>query len=275
MGEDNNKTNNQNNNNEEQEKQTGNEEQETQDEKKEKSGKEKKGELKGRLKEGIFTVVFMFVITFIFISALTLVHSVTRDRIEFNEEISLRRSILYAAGVENVPTSANKLEILKADEENGIYEIGILRNGNEETYRIEEVRSDNKLEYFEVYDGSSFISYVYRPTGPGLWGEIVTLIGFSEDLETISGIDFVQQNETPGLGARITEKWFREQFKGKLGPRNFDSDDEELYTTVGEDDSAGDAEFSAITGASVTSNAVKKIVNKTILEAREDLIKDN
>ena len=70
------------------------------------------------------------------------------------------------------------------------------------------------------------------------------------------GLDFVKQNETPGLGARISESWFKEQFRGKRGP----------FRLVPEGVESGENEFQAITGATSTSNAVLDLLNRSIDE---------
>jgi Na+-transporting NADH:ubiquinone oxidoreductase subunit C len=80
-----------------------------------------------------------------------------------------------------------------------------------------------------------------------------------KDLKTLTGIEFIKQNETPGLGGRITESWFKEQFRGKRWP----------LTVVPEGDPAGDQEFQAITGATNTTNAVRDILNNRLAGAGE------
>ena len=80
------------------------------------------------------------------------------------------------------------------------------------------------------------------------------MIGYQDDLQTLTGVDFTRQNETPGLGARIMEVWFREQFRGKTGP----------FTMVPEGTVSSTSEFDAITGASRTSAAVLKMMNASV-----------
>ena len=67
-------------------------------------------------------------------------------------------------------------------------------------------------------------------------------------------IDFIKQNETPGLGARIEEEWFRKQFRGKTPP----------FTLVQEDtENTAPDEINAITGATYTSSYVRDMVNNS------------
>jgi Na+-transporting NADH:ubiquinone oxidoreductase subunit C len=121
---------------------------------------------------------------------------------------------------------------------------------------ITEVRGDDgNISYYEISRVGRPGGFVFPASGPGLWGEIAAVIGFDEGLNLLTGIDFTQQNETPGLGARISEEWFKLQFRGKTGP----------FTRVPEGtESDSPIEFDAITGATITSTAVQKIVNSTI-----------
>ena len=95
--------------------------------------------------------------------------------------------------------------------------------------------------------------WVFYGKGPGLWGEIDAVIGYDITGTMITGIEFTKQNETPGLGARIAETWFKEQFRGKSGP----------FTMMAEGTSTQSNQFDAITGATRTSSAVMQIINDT------------
>lgn len=58
-------------------------------------------------------------------------------------------------------------------------------------------------------------TYVTPLRGKGLWGPIWGYMSFEPDLNTIYGVIFDHQGETPGLGAEITFAWFEEPFRGK------------------------------------------------------------
>ena len=83
------------------------------------------------------------------------------------------------------------------------------------------------------------------------------MIGFEDDLKTISGVSIVSQNETPGLGARIEEPWFTAQFAGKQGP----------FTIVEEGTADTPSEVDAITGATRTSESFRNIVNRAVADS--------
>lgn len=193
-----------------------------------------------KLKEGFFTVLFMIAITAVFISILTFVYLYTKERIAFQESLYLKKAVLYAAGVP-VPTDNLALSSLfdKSVKEKDLYGRGQF------------------LKLFIVSGNSGTEAYVFEVNGAGLWGTITAVVGLSPDLKTMKGITFIRQNETPGLGARISENWFQEQFRGKHG----------TFSMVPEKESTASDQFQAITGATITSTAVKDIVNKTFEEA--------
>ena len=71
---------------------------------------------------------------------------------------------------------------------------------------------------------------------------------------TIKGIEFLSISETPGLGMNATKDTFKNKFAGKKA--------ESL--TVTKSGSAGDSEIDAMSGATITSNAVTNAVNAAL-----------
>jgi Na+-transporting NADH:ubiquinone oxidoreductase subunit C len=190
----------------------------------------------------VMIVVFTVLVTVVFVSPISLVYLVTKPKVELNEKVFLRRSVLYAAGL---PVPAAPAEISALFDE-----------------RVEE-RSGGGGPYYLVKDQDGRpAGYVLLASGPGLWGEITAAVGFDAGLEKLTGVDFLKQAETPGLGARIGEGWFREQFRGKRGP----------FTTVGEGEPAAENQFDAITGATLTSSFVKDLLNTAVGQVG-DLVK--
>ncbi len=188
-------------------------------------------------KDGIYAtrihpIVFMAVVTVICVTILSALYLSTQERVEENELFFLRRSVLDAARISHDGS---------VDSVQSLYESSVSESG--ETYRISK-------------DGSDPITVVQR-TGPGLWGPITVMIGFSSP-DMLSGISIVSQNETPGLGARIEEPWFTAQFAGKSGP----------FTLVEEGTSDADGEVDAITGATRTSRYFRDIVNRAVSDGQ-------
>jgi electron transport complex protein RnfG len=112
--------------------------------------------------------------------------------------------------------------------------------------------------------GGDLLGYAVRVTATGYGGEIRLLVGVSPDLSSIAGMEVVQQVETPGLGARITEEDFRAQFEG------LDPTETITYVKNQEPDTEAN-EIQAISGATISSEAVVEGINADVGRAVEIL----
>lgn len=59
------------------------------------------------------------------------------------------------------------------------------------------------------------VGYVIPVNGYGLWDAIYGYIAIKKDGDTVIGISWYDQKETPGLGAIIAEPYWQNQFAGK------------------------------------------------------------
>ena len=57
-------------------------------------------------------------------------------------------------------------------------------------------------------------SGIGRATALRLASEGAAVVVLSPDLDRVLNIQFLDQKETPGLGARVEESWFTDQFEG-------------------------------------------------------------
>lgn len=96
-------------------------------------------------------------------------------------------------------------------------------------------------------------------SGPGFWDQITGIIVLSPDLSRVKNIAFLEQKETPGLGARIEEPWFTEQFRG-VEPA-WDDPGGAAIVVGASPDPAAKNRVDAITGATQTSMALMKALN--------------
>jgi len=97
--------------------------------------------------------------------------------------------------------------------------------------------------------------------GDGMWKPIKGLLCLKSDMKTIYRITFYEQEETPGLGAKIADAPFQDGFRGKS---IYDSSGKPgiLIQRAGTNPQSN--EIDAITGASITSGKVKDMLNKLI-----------
>lgn len=115
---------------------------------------------------------------------------------------------------------------------------------------------DEDIEVYTIYTGDdttseNVIGYSFESSGSGYGGSIDILVSL-KDLETINGISIINHMETPGLGAKIVESSFTEQFK-----------DVAIKDVKLRKD---DGQIDAISGATISSIAVVKAVQDTALE---------
>ncbi len=192
-------------------------------------------------KKRLFPIIFMLAVTVVFISVTTAIYTFTEETIKINEKLVIKRAILSAAGV-SLPEDSAAIDRLY----NSVVQ--------------EFTGSGGEVLYYEVSESeiSSGNAYVIITTGSGLWGDITAAVGLDESMDTLTGIEIIDQNETPGLGGRITEDWFTTQFRGKRGPLDL----------VPEGETTSEQQFQAITGASYSTAAIKDIVNETLEDAR-------
>jgi Na+-transporting NADH:ubiquinone oxidoreductase subunit C len=88
------------------------------------------------------------------------------------------------------------------------------------------------------------------------------MVGVDPNLDKMIGIAFYEHSETPGLGGRITEPFFRNQFQGR--PLN---SVEGRYFDFRPPGTAKDPnEVDAITGATETSHRLEQFLNKNLKE---------
>lgn len=96
--------------------------------------------------------------------------------------------------------------------------------------------------------------YIIAATSPnGYGGEIQVAIGIKDD--KLTGFTAIKNNETAGLGSKCTEPEFTNQFKDKAAAVL-------SYTKTG---ASSDTEIDAISGATITTNAVTEACNAAII----------
>lgn len=174
----------------------------------------------------IWTVLFLVIVVCVSTGMLNAIYTYTDPIVRRNEKLKIQKNVLEVFQIPH------------------------------EEYNIQEIFSGSvnaqTIEGMELYRSGSG-SIAFGISGPGFWGAISALIALEPDLETIKGLKILENKETPGLGGRIADDWFQDQFKGKkLIP-------ELKIVSYGKAKELN--EVDAITGATQTSKAFEKIVN--------------
>lgn len=185
-------------------------------------------------KSFVYPIIFMSAITAVFTFVLAYLNHSTADKIEFLQDTELRKKILY---VFDIPVASDAPEDI-------------------ESVFNEHVQEDNSYNppVFYTMENGEITGYAIPAEGAGLWGSIDAYIGISSDYTKILGLEFIRHSETPGLGGRISELDFLEQFRGL-----------DISSTVGEDyiiyNPAAGGNVDAIAGATLTSKSVSNLLN--------------
>lgn len=129
----------------------------------------------------------------------------------------------------------------------------------ENAVSFEEKTDKNGNIYFEAMskDGET-VGFAITTEDKSYGGKIEVMTGFSADGK-ITGVEILTIDDTPGLGMNAKKDGFRNEYLGKSG-----------ILTVSKNVSE-DNEIQAITGATITSNAVTRCVN-TATEIYENAV---
>ncbi len=122
--------------------------------------------------------------------------------------------------------------------------------------------SDEITEIAEGIDGSGeTIGYVINVMSHEAYdGDLEVSVGIAAD-GTVTGIEMLSISETAGLGMKADETDFKDQFKDKKVEKF-------SYTKSGE---SGDDKIDAISGATITTNAVTNAVDSALIYFQNEL----
>ena len=117
------------------------------------------------------------------------------------------------------------------------------------------------------------LAYVVPLRGKGLWGPIWGYMSFNPDLNTIYGVTFDHQGETPGLGAEIALDWFQKPFYGK---KIFADSTRFVSIKVLKGGAPKDDEHAvdAISGGTITSKALEAMLDSCLVQYKTYFIRN-
>lgn len=209
------------------------------------------------MNERVFSVLYMFMITLFFTSLVTGVRFINDERIRNNEKVKLQKVILNVLDIQ-VASDASNVDMIRLFENN-----------------VKTKMVDDRTVYF-VHDPVTKkpARYAFNIEGPGVWGPISAMVATDKDIEKIFEIKFYRHNETPGLGGRITEQRFTDQFAGL--PLSYDVNKKNFFSITPPAPGKHPLEIDAITGATATSRAVETFLNKEFgfIKGKQEQIKE-
>ncbi|MBN2420611.1 MAG: FMN-binding protein [Deltaproteobacteria bacterium] len=133
--------------------------------------------------------------------------------------------------------------------------------------RIINADKNGRAKSYIVYDAidksGTVAGHVVKASGQGYADKIELLLGLDSEGKTITGLFILDQKETPGLGNKIIEDDWRNQYVGK-------SSDSSLVVIKGK--SVNENEIDAVSGATISSRAVTDIINSTISDVKTKIM---
>jgi electron transport complex protein RnfG len=104
------------------------------------------------------------------------------------------------------------------------------------------------------------LGYAVRMEASGYGGPIQLLVGVSPDMTKLLGIAVAESTETPGLGARIQEDSFQNQFEGLDAKQR-------IIPVKNQEPDPERNEIQALSGATISTNAVVNALNRALPES--------
>ena len=188
----------------------------------------------------VYTFVYMTIVVIIVAVLLALANQALKPRQDANILLDKQKQILGALKIDY--TNGDPADIYMALVND------TLVYGNMEVY---------------VANLNGAVKYILPLSGKGLWGGIGGYLALDEDKNTIYGVNFNHEGETPGLGAKIVELPFRESFEGKH-IRNAEGQVVSVAVLKAGTRAEGQEQVDAISGATITSTGVSTMLNEEL-----------
>lgn len=238
-------------------------------------------------RSNLYTILFAFLVAVVFSSLLAVASQLLRERQRLLEEADMKKNILQAVGLRECPLNAvsatremsgkecsdiqccysKEMRSLIIDYRGNIVEeSGLVPERIEPEQEEEKPIAERRYPVFIRKPKDEVISYCIPLYGKGLWSSIYGYMALKPDLNTIAGVSFYKQGETPGLGAEIQSRWFQENFVGK---KIFDAKGKLVSVTVEKgrvDPSSPHAPYrvDGISGATLTGKGVTELLMKSL-----------
>ena len=205
----------------------------------------------------VLVVVVAFLLAFIYMSL--------KERSDANVEIDKKSQILAALNIRDIDKdsitavySQNIVNDQIIDSAASVVNEGADKDKAGFKLSTKDVNNQSLPLYICNVNGAT--KYIIPLSGKGLWGPIWGYIALNNDKETVYGAYFNHESETAGLGARITETEFQNEFINKKVSKDGKFVTVVKYQTVKD----ADIECDGISGATKTSNFVGVMLSETL-----------
>lgn len=210
-----------------------------------------------------YTYIFSVSMVVIVAALLSIASTTLKPYQDKNVELEKKSDILRSIGVEGEDVEALFDEHIKEQLviQNGV-EVKAEEGAAFKIDMAEAVNMDADKRQVPLYvaevDQKTY--YILPLRGKGLWGPIWGYVAVEGDGNTVYGATFGHKTETPGLGAEIANADFQAQFSGKKF--NWKSTNEIIAVKKG--DASGQSEVDGISGGTITSEGVEKMITDCV-----------
>ena len=216
------------------------------------------------MRNNSYTLIFTSCVTIVLGIIIATTADNLRERQKINEELDIKKNILYALGYKQNIDNPWTNKIVESLYNNSINEIYLDRKGT--VYKKQEDIEKNPLKIYQRMDNGLITGYAIPIEGKGLWGTMYGYFAIEPDAVTVKGITFYRHKETPGLGGEVDKDWFKNNFIGK---RLVDNDGklvsiEVIKGFVSDKDPEAYRKVDGISGATITGKGVTNFLKKDL-----------
>lgn len=130
--------------------------------------------------------------------------------------------------------------------------------------KVKSYKGIKKTEELTIYEGvgesERVIGYAIVAEADGFQGKIKLILGIDADLKSFLGMEVLESSETPGLGTRIADEPFVQQIKSLKLQQGIS------IGLVKDEKNKKETDIQAITGATISSEAVVSVLNEIYKE---------
>lgn len=215
-----------------------------------------------------YTFIFAIIMVVVVGSVLAFAATSLQPRQYENMRKEKMQNILATVGVETDRDRAKELFDQYITEQLVLDNEGKVKEGVNafDVDLAKELKKPANEQNFPLYiadvEGKAY--YIVPLRGAGLWNAIFGYIALKDDVNTIKGAVFDHIGETPGLGAEITQEWFRHRFDDE---KIFDDNGELVGVSVVKGNastSKDDNKVDAISGATITGDGVSNMISERL-----------
>lgn len=203
-----------------------------------------------------YTIIYASIVVIIVAFLLAFVSSALKERQQKNIDLDKQKHILASLNIFEDDAAAAYAKYITAEQllnTDGT----VASSGEGCAFACSSADIKEKLPvYIASVDGDT--KYIFPLKGQGLWGGIYGYISLNSDKQTVYGVDFTHDSETPGLGSDITSRTkFQIPFQGKKLTKNG-----KVALTVVKHGNVKDTDFEVdgLSGATFTCSGVSKMI---------------